>query len=241
MVDASKKKMILLISIISLFLIAGIGTSIWYFTKDIGKSTGGIEDYFEKGGNSSEIDYAEMAYGELDSVEREILKKDEKIIKNYIDDKDLSKFKKTEHGSFYRIEKEGNGKFAERGDEVWVHSNGLTLDGKKFFSTYDYKQPLSFKAFTGQMIPGFDEAIGEFDEGSEGIILVPSPLAYADQVIKGVPKYAIMRFDIKIVKIKLIPKTAAEIAAKKKAASEYGMKVQEKDKSKGKGFNIIPK
>jgi hypothetical protein len=122
-----------------------------------------------------------------------------------------------------------------------VHSNGLTLDGKKFFSTYDYKQPLSFKAFTGQMIPGFDEAIGEFDEGSEGIILVPSPLAYADQVIKGVPKYAIMRFDIKIVKIKLIPKTAAEIAAKKKAASEYGMKVQEKDKSKGKGFNIIPK
>ena len=229
MIDASKKKMILLISIISLFLIAGIGTSIWYFTKDIGKSSGGIEDY------------AEMAYGELDSVEREILKKDEKIIKNYIDDKDLSKFKKTEHGSFYRIEKEGNGKFAERGDEVWVHSNGLTLDGKKFFSTYDYKQPLSFKAFTGQMIPGFDEAIGEFDEGSEGIILVPSPLAYADQVIKGVPKYAIMRFDIKIVKIKLIPKTAAEIAAKKKAASEYGMKVQEKDKSKGKGFNIIPK
>ena len=75
MVDASKKKMILLISIISLFLIAGIGTSIWYFTKDIGKSTGGVEDYFEKGGNSSEIDYAEMAFGELDSVEREILKK----------------------------------------------------------------------------------------------------------------------------------------------------------------------
>ncbi|MBK6340321.1 MAG: hypothetical protein IPF63_12270 [Bacteroidetes bacterium] len=45
----------------------------------------------------------------------------------------MSKFKKTEHGSFYRIEKEGNGKFAERGDEVWVHSNGLTLDGKNSF------------------------------------------------------------------------------------------------------------
>ncbi|MBK6340322.1 MAG: hypothetical protein IPF63_12275 [Bacteroidetes bacterium] len=43
------------------------------------KKPGGIEDYFEKGGNSSEIDYAEMAYGELDSVEREILKR----TKNY--------------------------------------------------------------------------------------------------------------------------------------------------------------
>ncbi|MBK9354756.1 MAG: hypothetical protein IPN09_12560 [Bacteroidetes bacterium] len=46
--EASKRKMVILISTISMFLMAGIGTCIWYFTKDIGKSKGGIEDYFEK-------------------------------------------------------------------------------------------------------------------------------------------------------------------------------------------------
>lgn len=236
----AKRNKIILLSVISLFLLAGIGFSIWYFTKDIGKSKEGVENYFAKGGVSAEVDYTKMAYGELDSIEREILEKDQKLIKKYIDEQDLSKFKKTEHGSFVRIEKEGNGKFAERGDEVWVHSHGFTLDGKKFFSTYDYKQPLSFKAFTGQMIPGFDEAITKFDEGAEGIILVPSPLAYGDQVIKGMPKYAIMRFDIKVVKIKKTPKTAAEKAIIKKNSSEYGMKVQEKDKENKKPFKMVP-
>ena len=42
--EASKRKMVILISTISMFLMAGIGTCIWYFTKDIGESKGGVED-----------------------------------------------------------------------------------------------------------------------------------------------------------------------------------------------------
>lgn len=228
-----------LIISLSFLLLGGIGASVWYFffkDKEAKTEESAFEDYFEDNGEPSALDFSDMAYGEMDSLEREILDKDIDKIKDYVDEKDLGKFKKNKHGVFIRVEKEGNGKFAERGDEVIMHSNGYTIDGKKFFSTYDYKQPLSFKAFTGQMIPGFDEAIEKFDEGAEGTIIVPSPLAYADQVIKGVPKYSVMRFDIKIVKIKKAP-----VPKTKKSNSDYGIKSVEKEKAKTKGINAPEK
>lgn len=231
----NKRYKLALIISLSTLLLTGIGTSIWYFflrEKDEKTKESAFDDYFEDDGEASALDFSEMAYGEMDSMEKVILDKDIDKIKDYVDEKDLGKFKKNKHGVFIRIEKEGNGKFAERGDEVIMHSNGFTIEGKKFFSTYDYKQPLSFKAFTGQMIPGFDEAIEKFDEGSEGTVIVPSPLAYSDQVIKGIPKYSVMRFDIKIVKIKKAP-----VAKTKKSTMDYGIKPVEKEKAKSKGVN----
>ena len=51
------------------------------------------------------------------------------------------------------------------GRTVQVHYRGTLNDGSQFDSSYDRGEPLEFVCGAGMMIPGFDQAVADMDEG----------------------------------------------------------------------------
>ena len=68
-------------------------------------------------------------------------------------------FNKTDSGLRYKIEKQGDGKQAEKGKTVAVHYKGRLADGTVFDSSYKRNQPIEFPVGVGHVIAGWDEGI----------------------------------------------------------------------------------
>lgn len=66
---------------------------------------------------------------------------------------------------------------ARSGDTVRVHYTGKLEDGTVFDSSRG-REPLEFTLGTGQVIPGFDEAVTGMAPGEEKSITIPADEAY---------------------------------------------------------------
>lgn len=111
--------------------------------------------------------------------------------------------KKTASGLYYVVEKEGTGAKAEAGKTVSVHYTGTLANGKKFDSSYDRNQPISFVLGQRQVIAGWDEGIALMNVGSKVKLIIPSSLGYGPNGAGGViPPNATLIFDTELVEVK---------------------------------------
>ncbi len=79
---------------------------------------------------------------------------------------------------------------AKPGDRVKVHYTGKLQDGT-VFDTSVGREPLQFSLGSGQIIPGFEEAVIGMDEGETKTTEVPPEKAYGphrDDLVQEVPK-----------------------------------------------------
>ncbi len=66
---------------------------------------------------------------------------------------------------------------AKHGDTVQVHYTGRLEDGTVFDSSFD-REPLEFTIGTGQIIPGFEEAVIGMNPGESRTTNIPADQAY---------------------------------------------------------------
>lgn len=66
---------------------------------------------------------------------------------------------------------------AKKGDNVKVHYTG-SLDDGSVFDTSEGKDPLSFTIGSGQVIPGFDQAVTGMQVGEAKTVLIAAENAY---------------------------------------------------------------
>jgi len=136
---------------------------------------------------------------------RDQFKKDKRLINDYAADQKL-RTKRTASGLSYTIKKKGKGETAKPGDVIKVHYEGFLLDGTKFDSSHDRKQPFEFVLGRRKVIQGWDEGLQFFKKGSEGWLLIPSKLAYGGLAIEekgiSVPGDSALAFKIKVLDIK---------------------------------------
>jgi len=69
----------------------------------------------------------------------------------------------------------------KQGDTIKVHYTGTLSDGSEFDSSYKRNEPIQFQAGTGQMIPGFDEAVMGMTVGDKKTVNIPNEQAYGPQ------------------------------------------------------------
>ncbi len=128
---------------------------------------------------------------------------DKKRIQEYALNNKL-RTKRTNSGLSYVITKKGKGALAQPGDELQVQYEGFLTDGNPFEKTK--AAPFTFTLGKGKVIDGWEEGLQFFNQGSEGILLVPSKLAYGPRPIyeKGVsvPANSVLIFNIKILNLK---------------------------------------
>ena len=100
----------------------------------------------------------------------------------------------------YRIIKEGNGEKPLETSEVTVHYEGKLLDGTVFDSSYERKQPATFKL--NQVIRGWTEALKEMSEGSTWELFIPADLAYGPGGIPGrIGPNEVLTFKVELIKV----------------------------------------
>ncbi len=79
---------------------------------------------------------------------------------------------------------------ATKGDKVKIHYTGVLADGKVFDSSEGH-DPLEFEIGSGQVIPGFEEAVLGMKVGEAINVTIPVDKAYGprkDEMVLTVPK-----------------------------------------------------
>lgn len=121
---------------------------------------------------------------------------DEKIIVNYIAENDLEA-SATGSGLYYVSNEAGLGASCNSNSTVTVAYKGYLTDGKVF----DESEPEGLTFSLQNVIPGWTEGIPLFKEDGNGILLIPSALAYGEIGPGEIPDNAVLIFDVELLEV----------------------------------------
>ena len=81
----------------------------------------------------------------------------------------------------YMILEPGNGTKIESANDVRLHFHCMLEDGTSFGGSYPTGETYSVMIGARKVIDGWETGLRLFEEGSKGILFVPSELAYGEQ------------------------------------------------------------
>jgi len=99
----------------------------------------------------------------------------------------------------YKIIKEGNGAVPTDSSKVKVNYKGTLIDGTQFDSSYDRKEPTTFRA--NQVIKGWTEALTMMPVGSKWELYIPQELAYGAREAGQIKPFSTLIFEVELVGI----------------------------------------
>ena len=108
----------------------------------------------------------------------------------------------TRSGLTYIITKKGDGARIKAGDEVIVNYTGLLTNGKKFDSSLDRGETLSFRVGAGRVIKGWDEGLQKLRIGDHATLIIPASIAYGSRGVGDIPPDATLVFIIEVIGVK---------------------------------------
>lgn len=107
--------------------------------------------------------------------------------------------KTTESGLQYRIVKEGKGEVPTKTSRVKVHYKGTLIDGTEFDSSYERKEPTTFRA--DQVIAGWTEALTMMPVGSKWELYIPQELGYGSREAGKIKPFSTLIFEVELISI----------------------------------------
>lgn len=107
--------------------------------------------------------------------------------------------KKLANGVYYEVITEGNGAVPADTNRVKVNYEGKLIDGKVFDSSYERKQPTTFRC--NQVIPGWTEALTHMPVGSKWKVYIPQEQAYGSREAGLIKPFSALTFEIELVSI----------------------------------------
>ncbi|MBL4561258.1 MAG: FKBP-type peptidyl-prolyl cis-trans isomerase [Labilibaculum sp.] len=125
---------------------------------------------------------------------RNLRHKNEEEIIAYLTDNKLEA-QKSDSGIYYLIHKEGEGVHPSRNSNITISYIGYFTDG----NTFDQNERLEINM--ADVIAGWMEGIQYFKEGGEGILIIPSHLAYGKTDYGSIPGGSVLIFDILLTKV----------------------------------------
>jgi FKBP-type peptidyl-prolyl cis-trans isomerase FkpA len=107
----------------------------------------------------------------------------------------------TASGLQYKVIEPGSGAKPKATDTVNVHYSGKLINGKKFDSSYDRGEPISFPL--NGVIAGWTEGLQLMPVGAKYELVIPAELGYGSRGAGGViPPDATLIFEVELLGIK---------------------------------------
>ncbi|MDN0071107.1 FKBP-type peptidyl-prolyl cis-trans isomerase [Bacteroides caecigallinarum] len=132
----------------------------------------------------------------LEAKYGEYKKENEEFLAN---NKSKDGIKVTESGLQYRIIKEGKGEIPTKTSRVKVHYKGTMIDGTEFDSSYERKEPTTFRA--DQVIKGWTEALTKMPVGSKWELYIPQELGYGSREAGKIKPFSTLIFEVELISI----------------------------------------
>ena len=132
----------------------------------------------------------------LEAKYGEYKKENEEFLAN---NKSKDGIKVTESGLQYRIIKEGKGEIPTKTSRVKVHYKGTMIDGTEFDSSYERKEPTTFRA--DQVIKGWTEALTMMPVGSKWELYIPQELGYGSREAGKIKPFSTFIFEVELISI----------------------------------------
>ena len=132
----------------------------------------------------------------LISTEEGIDKINDDQITEYLEENELVA-EKSSSGLYYIIDKKGDGEKPNVNSTVKVKYKGYFLNGDVFDETEDEPKEFNLQG----LIPGFQEGLLLFNEGTMGTLIMPSKLGYGFGGNRSIPAGAVIAFDIDLIKV----------------------------------------
>lgn len=112
----------------------------------------------------------------------------------------------TPSGLQYEDSVVGTGDIATKGQSVTVHYTGWLyndgVQGAKFDSSKDRKDPFVFALGAGMVIRGWDEGVAGMAVGGARTLIIPAALGYGSRGAGGViPPNATLKFDVELLAV----------------------------------------
>jgi FKBP-type peptidyl-prolyl cis-trans isomerase FkpA len=117
-----------------------------------------------------------------------------------------SQLKTTASGLQYLIVREGTGALPNVGDYALLNYYGVDKAGVRFDDSYQKGNPFSFPVGMKQVIPGWDEGVALFKEGTVAVLFVPSKLGYGDKAMGAIAANSDLIFYVETLKYFAGPK-----------------------------------
>lgn len=115
--------------------------------------------------------------------------------------------KVTQSGLQLEVIKDGKGQSVKLGDTVEVHYTGTFIDGKKFDSSLDRKEPYIFVVdYNYPVISGWIEAAQLMKVGGKYRIVLPYDLGYKDQMREPILPFTTLVFEMEILSVNKVKK-----------------------------------
>jgi FKBP-type peptidyl-prolyl cis-trans isomerase len=110
------------------------------------------------------------------------------------------KIKKGKKNIKYYVVEEGDGDYANFGDNVYINFTGYLPDGTIFDSSYKKKKPIKVTVGREQVIKGLDIGLLMMNKGSKMRLIIPSELAYGEEGLDNiVPPNTDVTIDVEMV------------------------------------------
>lgn len=105
----------------------------------------------------------------------------------------------TPSGLQYKIITKGTGEVPTKSSHVKVNYKGTLIDGTQFDSSYDRKEPTTFRA--DQVIPGWTEALTMMPVGSKWELYIPAELGYGSRSAGQIKPFSTLIFEVELIGI----------------------------------------
>ncbi|MEM8526070.1 MAG: FKBP-type peptidyl-prolyl cis-trans isomerase [Bacteroidota bacterium] len=130
--------------------------------------------------NAEEI--KKQAVREREPAVKELLSK---TLQQYKNDELNLKLRNATNGLKYMILEPGNGIKIESANDVRHHFYCIMENGEPFGGSFGTGEPYSVLIGTRKVVTGWESGLRLFEEGSKGILIVPSALAYGEAGLEG--------------------------------------------------------